>query len=134
MSRPSNVTVPPSEAIRPQRRLNTVVLPAPFGPMRECTVLRLTRRSHIVDRDETAESLRERARFQDGLGHGADPDGGVRAPSMSRGPGRAAAPFALTSALRSDSGSGTRQAPIRCRSPIMPSGYSRMTPRKTNRR
>ena len=33
MSRPPNVTVPLSGLSRPVTRLNSVVLPAPFGPM-----------------------------------------------------------------------------------------------------
>ena len=71
MSRPSKNTRPLSAGSRPEIRLKNVVLPAPFGPMMACSCPPGSDEAEIVDRRQTAESLRQMLGAQDRLAHGS---------------------------------------------------------------
>ena len=64
IERPASSIVPLSGGYRPERRLNAVVLPAPFGPIRACNVRSRTVKDNAVDRMNAAEMLTEVARHQ----------------------------------------------------------------------
>ncbi len=59
MSAPPSKIEPELGAIRPEIRLNSVVLPAPFGPMTACTPPGSTVSLDRVHRDQTGKPSRE---------------------------------------------------------------------------
>ena len=61
---PASTTDPWSGANMPVIRLNTVVLPAPLGPISACSVRSRTDERRVGHRLDAAERLREVARFQ----------------------------------------------------------------------
>ena len=70
---PSNTTRPPSGATVPVMMPNSVVLPAPFGPMMPSASPRSEREVDVVGDDHGAEALGDFFEGEDG-GHQLRPD------------------------------------------------------------
>ena len=80
---PSKVISPASAGMLPVTRLNSVVLPEPFGPMSAVIVPLRDGQVDAVHRDQPAEALRDAAQLQQRLAGGDDVVGGRGASSSS---------------------------------------------------
>ena len=64
MSRSRNQMLPSVGVMRPTISLNRVLLPAPFGPIRQCSAALIDAEIQVVDRRDAAKAFRESAGFK----------------------------------------------------------------------
>ena len=84
---PSNTMLPAGDRPVPVSTWKSVVLPAPFGPITECTVLRRDPQVDAGERGELAVALGDADRFdQDGVAHACSLRGCRRLPACSARP------------------------------------------------